>query len=170
VAGAQAVGEVQATGFALPLQAYVLTAAGERERGRERAEEVIGLLRSGVNLQFGVINLPVLTSAAVDLGLGDDLVAALERHPPTRWSEAARAYVGGDFTGAAELLDAAGARPDAAEARLRAAAAGARDELERAHTFFRSVGATRFLERCDALAQMTEVSASHGRGGGDHGG
>jgi len=166
VSGARAVGEVQAIGFALPLQAYVLTAAGEHARGRERADEVIGLLRAGVNLQFGVINLPVLTSAAVDLGRGDDLVAALAQHPATRWSDAARAYVAGDFTAAAELLDAAGARPDAAEARLRAAGAGAHDELERARSFFRSVGATRFSDRCDALAQTTEVSASHGRGGG----
>ena len=110
-------------------------------------------------MQFAVINLPMFAAAAVRLGLGEALFDALGTHPETRWSEATRAYVAGDFVAAAEILGRIGARPDEAEARFRAgeqlAAEGrmaeAHEQLRQALEFYRSVGATRYVRAGEAL-------------------
>jgi class 3 adenylate cyclase len=68
--------------------------------------------------------------------------------PSTRWYDAARAAIDGDSVRAAETYAAIGSRPDEAVARLEAArrSPAARDgDLERALTFFRSVGAHAYL-------------------------
>jgi thioredoxin-like negative regulator of GroEL len=93
------------------------------------------------------------------LGRGDDLLSATEAAPRTRWIEAARLYASGEFAGAAELYGQIGSAVDEADARLRAAEqlaeAGRREEaeaqLERALTFYRSVGATRYVREGEDL-------------------
>jgi thioredoxin-like negative regulator of GroEL len=110
-------------------------------------------------MQFAVVNLPMLACAVLRLGLTDEVVDALASHPESPWTEAARAYLDHDFAGAAEILARTGAKPDEAEARLRAAerlvAEGRRseadEELARALDFYRSVGATRYLREGNAL-------------------
>ena len=149
-------GELQALGFVLAGSAHVFALAGERERAAALARELLDSLRRGRHMGFAVINLPMLASAAVPLGLGEELVTALAGHPESRWTEALGAYVAGDFVAAAEVLARAGARPHEAEARLRAAeqlaAEGLRAEadaqLQQALDFHRSVGATRYV--CEA--------------------
>ena len=111
-------------------------------------------------MQFAVINL-------ADVRGGRRCSSASARswstrsagHPETRWTDAARAYVAGDFVAAAEILQRIGSRPDEAEARLRAAEqlvaegrrAEADEQLQQALEFYRSVGATRYIRECEAL-------------------
>ena len=139
--------ELQAVNFVLPACAHVFAFAAARERAVELAHELLDSLRAGARMQFAVVNLPAFACAAVRLGLGDELVDALTGHPESRWTEAVRAYVAGDFVHAADLLAEAGARPDEAEARLRAGG----EHVERALEFYRSVGATRYIREAEAL-------------------
>jgi class 3 adenylate cyclase len=159
LADGRANGEVQATCFVLAATAYVHSVASGAAAALPLARELMATLAAGTAIQFAVINLPLLASAAVRLGIGEALVAALAGHPPTRWVDAARAYVSGDFAAAADVLARIGARPDEAEARLRAAeqlaAAGRRAEadsqLGRAAGFYRAVGASRYLRECESV-------------------
>ena len=110
-------------------------------------------------MQFGVINLPLFASAALRLGLRDELSEALGRQPGSRWTRAVEAYLAGNFAAAAAMLAAIGSKPDEAEARLRAAeqltAEGrfddAGEQLQGALGFYRAVGATRYLREGEAL-------------------
>jgi DNA-binding SARP family transcriptional activator len=93
-----------------------------------------------------------LLRSALALFRGDPLA-------DSRWPEAARAYLNGDFLTAADTVAAAGAKPEEAEARARAAEVLAREgrrpeaeaQLEAALAFYRSVGATRYLQELPAL-------------------
>jgi class 3 adenylate cyclase len=156
---ARASPDVQAMSFTLLACAHVFAIASDRERATALAHELLDFLRSGARLQFAVINLPAFACATVLLGLGDQLVEELASYPESPWTEAVRAYVAGDFVTAAEILAQAGARPDEAEARLRAAerlAAGGRFEerdtqIEQALSFYRSVGATTYIHEAEGL-------------------
>jgi class 3 adenylate cyclase/tetratricopeptide (TPR) repeat protein len=143
----RAVAESQSVGFVVAAAASVFARAGERERATALARELLASLRSGKRLDFAVINLPMFASAAAQLGLGDELVEVLADHPASRWTEAVRASVGEDFVRAADLLAEAGARPDEAEARLRAGG----EHAARALAFYRSVGATRYIREAETL-------------------
>ncbi len=149
---ARANAEVQAVSFVLAGCAHVFTIASERRRGAELAHELLAALRQGIRLQFAVINLPAFACAAVRLGLGGELVDALAGHPESRWTEAVRAYVAADFVAAAEILGRAGAKPDEAEARLRAGG----EHIHRALEFYRSVGATRYVR--EAESQLAAIA------------
>jgi hypothetical protein len=77
----------------------------------------------------------------------------------TRWIDAGEAIARGDYERAADIYAEAGTRPLEAYTRLRAAAqlvdSGRRSEadeqLQRALTFWRSVGATRYTGEGEAL-------------------
>jgi hypothetical protein len=77
----------------------------------------------------------------------------------TPWLEGAAAYVEGHFSRAAEVYRAAGALPDEAYARLRAAKALVQDgrqaegdvELERSLAFWRMAGASAYVREGEAL-------------------
>jgi hypothetical protein len=153
--------EVQAVCFVLAAGAHVFAAASERARALELAGELLDSLRSGVDMQFAVVNLPLFASAARRLDLSDELAAALDGHSESPWMESARAYLAGDFVAAADILGRIGTRPDEAETRLQSAdqlvadgrAAEADAQLERALSFYRSVTATRAVRECEALRQ-----------------
>ena len=110
----------------------------------------------GTRLTFASITLPTLASAALRLGLAAELATALESHVPTPWSEVVRSYAADDFVAAADKLEAIGSKPEEAEARMHAAkqlaASGrgveANEQLQHAIAFYRSVGATRYLQEC----------------------
>jgi thioredoxin-like negative regulator of GroEL len=143
----------------LPACAHVFSVASERSRALPLAREFLEALRSGVGMQFAVINLPTFASAALRLDLAQELVDALADHLQTPWIETVRAYAHGDFAAAAELLHRIGAKPEEAEARLRAAEqlvaegrrAEADEQLQQALEFYRSVGATHYVRECEAL-------------------
>ncbi|HEX6678386.1 MAG TPA: hypothetical protein VF486_25635, partial [Actinomycetes bacterium] len=102
-----------------------------------------------------------------DLGidLGIDLVElgrpaeVLDGALPSRWLDAAKAFVAGDPRHAAEIYAQIGSRPDEAYAHLEAArrlstdghADEARAEAEAALSFYREVEATAYLEESERL-------------------
>ena len=78
--------------------------------------------------------------------------------PSTRWYDAARAVIDGDFVRAANTYAAMGSRPDEAVARLQAAkrspansSSVGEDELARALVFLRSVDARAYLQQAEPL-------------------
>lgn len=147
LAAARAVGDVQATSFAVAGCAHVFALASEGKRAAELAHELLEFLHGGGHMQFAVINLPAFACAAVRLGLARNLVNALAGQPESRWTKAVHAYVGGDFVRAAELLAQAGARPDEADARVRAGG----EQVERALAFYHSVGASRYIREAESM-------------------
>ena len=161
---ARSVGEVQALCFALTAAGHVLTTAGDVERARSLVDEQLSLLRSGTDMQFAVINLPLLAAAADRLGLVRELAQTLARPAPSLWAEVVLAYAAGEFTVAADILQEVGSKPDEAEARARAAEqlatdgrnAEAEEQRSRALEFYRSVGAAHFVRRCEAVLAPLE--------------
>jgi hypothetical protein len=143
-----AAGELQATYFVRAAGTHVFEAVSRPDRAAELARDFLEALASGLPMGFAIINLPVFVAGAVGLGLADELGAALSAQPVTRWTEAARAYASGDHAGAAELYAQIGARPDEAEARLKA---GDEVNVRRALEFWRSVGATRYIAEAESL-------------------
>ena len=144
-------------GPSLAFYAEALLACGRAEEATTAAAEALAL--AGENAVVFAGCWPVLIRVLAALGRGEELLAATEAAPPTRWIEAARLYAGGDFAGAAELYAQIGSLLDEADARLRAAElladAGGREgadaQLERALAFYRSVGATRYVGEGEAL-------------------
>jgi tetratricopeptide (TPR) repeat protein len=98
------------------------------------------------------------------LGRGPEVEPTLKpRAPMNLWANAALHIVRGEFTAAADIIDQIGSLPDAAYARLRAAhalvgaerRAEADEQLGRALTFYRSVGAARYVREAEALPAAT---------------
>jgi tetratricopeptide (TPR) repeat protein len=155
----RAVAEIQAVAYVLIASAHVFSLTGEEERARELIREHAAMLRAGTRIQFAVIRLPFLASAASRLGLAREAADTVASCPSSRWTAAATAYLSGDFPSAADILAKAGARHQEAEARVRAAESLAQEgrtseaeaQLERALEFHRSVGATRYLREADAV-------------------
>jgi ATP/maltotriose-dependent transcriptional regulator MalT len=87
--------------------------------------------------------------ALVPLGRGPELEGGLGRiKARSQWAEAARAYVSRDFTTAADILTGIGSKPDEAYARLRSRND---TDVRRALEFYRSVGATRYLDEGESI-------------------
>jgi hypothetical protein len=87
--------------------------------------------------------------ALVPLRRGNELEEGLGRiKARSQWAEAARAYVSAEFTTAAEILAGIGSKPDEAYARLRS---GSDADVRRALEFYRSVGATRYLDEGESM-------------------
>jgi class 3 adenylate cyclase len=149
----------QARYFTNALCAHVFAAASRREQAAVLVQAVRDDLLRGIGLSFAAIGLPSLALAAHRLGLLPDLVAALDQHVENPWIEVARRYGAGEFAAAAEMLAGMGSKPEAAEARLHAAAqlaaegrdAEAGEQLQQALSFFRSVGATFYLREGEEL-------------------
>jgi predicted negative regulator of RcsB-dependent stress response len=97
--------------------------------------------------------------AAEILGRRDEARRWLGNAQNSPWFDVARALIDQEFVRAADSLDSVGAARSGALARLRAAEelvkagrqAEADDQLQRALSFFRSVGATRFAREGEAL-------------------
>ncbi len=137
---------------ALAFGARVLLAAGREAEAGKLLDELLATLGSRLLKPELGVDLAV---SLVELGRP---VEALDEVLPSRWLDAARAFVDGDPGRAARLYAEIGSRPDEAAARLAAARrllptrpAEGRVELERAITFFREAGATASLEQAKEL-------------------
>ncbi len=103
---------------------------------------------------------------AEELGIAPPLREFAEASLPGRLRDAALAALDGDLRRAADVFDAAGLLPCAAHARTLAAEelfrtgerAEGEAELVKALEFYRSVGATFFIERCDALLHQVKTA------------
>jgi tetratricopeptide (TPR) repeat protein len=99
----------------------------------------------------------VISRTAVELG--PEVREALEHAPPGPWKELAFASLERDFVRAADIWAAGGSPTREARVRLRAAEelietgrrAEGEEQTRRALEFYRSVAATYFVERCEAL-------------------
>jgi tetratricopeptide (TPR) repeat protein len=159
IAHSRTIDDPQVVWYLRPAGAYVLSVLGERQRALALASEFLDSQRRRVELQFAVITLPTFAAAVRRLGLDAELLEVLAGQNATPWLQAVRAYAGGDFTTAADLLHTIGSLPDEAEARLRAAEqhslAGeleeAKQQLGRAVAFYRSVRAMRYENECELL-------------------
>jgi hypothetical protein len=90
--------------------------------------------------------------ALTDLGRGDEFAEYAEGTHSTPWRSAALAIAAGQAETAADVLAEMGNLADEAYARLRS---GSDDQVRRALEFYRSVGATRYIEEGEALLAAT---------------
>jgi class 3 adenylate cyclase/tetratricopeptide (TPR) repeat protein len=154
----RAAAEPQVLHVALAFHAWMLFEDGREQEAREVADELLDLWEEiGPRGWSSALEL-----AWILLTVGDAsrYLALLDRQPRlTRWFEAARCAVVGEDVRCAEICAEIGTRPDEAYARLRAAkrltAEGSRAEadahLQKALSFYRSVGATRYIREGEAL-------------------
>ena len=148
---------------ALAVRARACLAAGKRDEATELVGELTErFIAEGTQMQSAT--LPDFSVAALELGRADEFqkaLAAIKRQTP--WLEAARSFAQQDFEAAASTYEQIGSLPDAAYAWLRAAkalveqgrSASAGDPAQRALTFYRSVGAIRYVREGESLIAAT---------------
>ncbi|MFN2470423.1 MAG: AAA family ATPase [Gaiellaceae bacterium] len=156
---ARASGDVQQLGPSLGFGARLNAELDDMTGARELAEELLdGWRRTGFagRAQDWVIEL---WFALWRLGREGQLGDALDASTPSPWTRATKALMGRDFASAAEIVGGLGANSVEALIRLWAAERlveqGRRPEadaeLQRALSFWRSVGATRYVSRGESL-------------------
>jgi class 3 adenylate cyclase/tetratricopeptide (TPR) repeat protein len=153
-------GDPQAFLPQLVQRSYVYAKVGRLVEARTDAEEALEFARDHPET---ALILALLTPVASDLEIELELRDVLHAAPEGAWETVARAEADGDFSRAADLLAEMGSPTLEARDRLDAAenlfAAGRREEgeaeLERALAFYRSVGATAYLEQGEALLAAT---------------
>ena len=142
---------------ALGISAYVLAAAGRAGEGQRALAELFATGTAELSNLY--VSFTDCVLAAEILGRRDEARQWLGTPRDSPWFAAARALVDQEFVRAAESLGSMGAARSAALARLRAAQelvttgrpAEADSQLRLALTFFRSVGATRYIREGEAL-------------------
>jgi class 3 adenylate cyclase/tetratricopeptide (TPR) repeat protein len=147
---------------ALAYTARVFVAVGRQDEAEALLAELLEEHRATLGIHW-LRELPLLLA---ELGRGDDYLAAVMETPPSPWLEAGVAVAEGNFLEAAESYERRGVRATEAWARLLAAEGGRQDagaQAARALDYFRSVRATPFVRRCEALLDSTQA-ASGGMG------
>jgi class 3 adenylate cyclase/tetratricopeptide (TPR) repeat protein len=161
--------DLQAQAAAYPIRGAVALANGDRD---EADELVSALAAIGPAMVAGLCApFPSLTDAAWvfrDLGREQEFCEAVLDPDPikSRWNDASRAIADGDLVRAADTIEGIGHTAATAYARLRAAealaAAGkdapAAEQGAKAETFYRQVGAKRFLRDCQRLSSGSAAS------------
>jgi class 3 adenylate cyclase/tetratricopeptide (TPR) repeat protein len=144
---------------ALAVQAWIHAVTGDTVRAEAALAEFERERRTIAGRESGMW-IVLLAFALLELGREGDLVAlGDELTPPTPWQKAALAIARGDLVDAADVLQATGATTFEAYARLRAAgrlaAEGRRAEaaaqLAGAVSFYRAVGASRYIREGETL-------------------
>jgi tetratricopeptide (TPR) repeat protein len=150
--------EPQIVGTTLQVAAFAQLAAGEREACEDFVDRIIEFFNW--DSLWTYVHTPLLGIVLHALGRGEELAElAAGARIRTPWLEASLASAAGNFGRAAEIYEQMGDRPDEAYARLKAGEqlvtedrrAEAVDQLERALSFFRSVGATAYISEAEAL-------------------
>ncbi len=156
---ARVVADPQIIDRQLVMTAYVEALLGERKTAERLVDELGSRFASDLVLSIGQ---PVLDLIEM-FGDSGDLARLGRGRTNTRFRQAALAFVEGDLLGGAAIYAEIGHLVDEAQLRLKAAeqllGAGRRpdasEQLARAVAFFRSVGATRYLSKADALLRMS---------------
>ena len=141
--GARRSGDPQQLAVSVVSAAWVSLATGRTEEGDSLLTEALANEMT-VHVWWP---LPLLLA---EQGRGEEFLAA-EAWKGFGWREAGRLVAAGELTRAAEAYAAIGGHYPEAWARLLAAEAGDKSQLDRAREMFTRMGATRFLARCDAL-------------------
>ncbi len=142
---------------ALARAAHVRRELGDRAGADVLASEFLSALSAG-HVGFAIASTHELSWTLTALGRGRELVSALSGETDP-WARAAVAYAEEDPVRAAEISAENGAVAEAAYASLAAARldaeqsrqTGAHDQLGRALSFYRSVGANRYVREGEAL-------------------
>jgi tetratricopeptide (TPR) repeat protein len=138
---------------ALASRAAALFSSGDADEAARVADELLRIWRHGEKKLLAGDWVAPLARVLTAVGRGDEFIeAARSADAHTRWLDAATAFAGGDFVGAADLYQQIGSRPDEAYARLRS---GIESEVRRALEFYRSVDATRYIREGEALLAAT---------------
>jgi predicted ATPase/class 3 adenylate cyclase len=130
-----------------------------RRTAAELVRELTAMPSDSINIEW----VPIMGPMAAQVGFAGEISAALEPHRGNAWVDAGLAVVHEQFSDAADRLRAIGDAAHEADARLWAAeqhaTAGRRGEasaeLDLALAFYRSVGATRYIRRGEALLAKT---------------
>ena len=155
---ARRAGDPQALQLALPAAGLSALAAGEHPQCSEFVDEFFDTM--SLTSLIAQASAPLLGVMLHDLGRGDELAARVRGvGARTPWLEAGLASARGDFVDAATIYERVGDRPDEAYSRLRVAeqlialgrTALARDQLDQALDYFRSVHATAYVRRGEGL-------------------
>jgi hypothetical protein len=137
--------DLQALVPGLAHRASTLIRLGRSAEAAELVDEVLGLplhYSSFIDLAW----------ALADLHRGGEFVERAEDFHPSPWRSVALKIAAGRFETAADLLADMGDVSDEAYARLRS---GRDEQVQRALEFYRSVGATRYIEEGEALLAAT---------------
>lgn len=151
---AQTAREPQALHTALAVRAYVALLTGDVRVSRASARDLLALIASDGTQQVSM-SLGILAEVVTAHDLEKEFHAAIAAIPKAApWKDAANAIVADDAATAADIYREIGSRPDEARANLlaaRAAVAEADDRLRAALTFYRSVGAARYVREAERL-------------------
>jgi predicted ATPase/class 3 adenylate cyclase len=156
VAVARRAKDPQALSPALSSRAFVLFETGLEGEADAVVEEILSALPGAIG-RIGQIDVAWVVAR---LGRQEEFVIAVEQIAwRSLWLDAATAIAEGDFERAADLFSTIGSAPEEAFARLRAAQklaekgspGDAEKQLQKALAFYRSVGATLFIERGEQL-------------------
>jgi class 3 adenylate cyclase/tetratricopeptide (TPR) repeat protein len=166
VALARRMKDPQALLPALSFSSFARMEAGRSQEASRLADELVSLdpLGAGMHVSHSVSPVFDLAWVLVDLGRESEMLdraASIER--PNRWLEGALAIAGGRLDLAADVYFEIGNLANEALCRLRAtvkfAAEGRRaeadEQLRMALSFWRSVGATRYIQEGEALLAKT---------------
>ena len=148
---------------ALGERARILFVSGRRPEARVAIEELLAVVAAtgtDLNMASWFVSAVLVLGAE---GRGAELVELARSAPPTPWIEAGKAIAVGNFVVAADGLGTIGSRPEEAFARLLAgeqlAAEGRGPEAEAqlglALEFYRSVDASAYVQRAEALLRST---------------
>jgi class 3 adenylate cyclase/tetratricopeptide (TPR) repeat protein len=141
-------------------QAFVYAVTGDVGAAAVALEELAEARRAIDEPDVSGTWIVTLAFALLELGREAELPTKASEHgAPTPWWNGALAIAGGDLVGAADILQATGAMTFEAYARLRAAAklaAGGRQaeaaaQLASSLSFYRAVGATRYVHDGETL-------------------
>jgi class 3 adenylate cyclase/tetratricopeptide (TPR) repeat protein len=148
---AEAIRDPQLLYPALSQRAAALALSGRTDEAASVAAQLLGEWR-GTRLYMAGDWVAPLAFTLTSLGRGEDFLDVARSHVHTRWLDAAELVASREFSAAAEIYADMGTLPDEAEARLRS---GRESEVRRALAFYRSVGATRYIEEGEALLAAT---------------
>jgi hypothetical protein len=145
--------------IALAGAAHAYRELGDSETAARLAEEFETAIASPGGIGFSMVWVHVLSWTSAATGRGPELAAALLPYAEIPWARAGIAFAEGRPAEAADVCAEMGAVTDEAYARLAAArafaAVGNRAEadaqLRPALTFYRSVGATRYVREAESL-------------------
>ena len=137
--------DLQVLAPVLAQRAFVLIALGRSAEASELVDELLGL-----RLHYS--SFIDLAWALTDLGRGGEFEQRAAHVHSTPWCVVAIEITAGRFEAAADVLAEMGDVSDEAYARLRS---GRADQVQRALAFYRSVGATRYIQEGEALLAAT---------------
>jgi tetratricopeptide (TPR) repeat protein len=141
---------------------FVFEALGYQDEARGLVQEAVELVRTYPHAAAWGITPSIVLSTSV-AGFERELREALQVAPAGLWKDVALASVDRDFVRAAEIWTEGGSRTWEAHSRLRAAEelidtgrrAEGEVELQKALAFYRSVRATFFIGRAEALLAVS---------------